>query len=297
MIKRVALYLKEMFPLIPRLFLGFVLFFEIYLLVVLTNSNRTIEIGFEEIIGSLTIFFFLLILRIADDLKDFEIDLKLFSERPLPSGRVYKKDLVTILIILTALMIFFNFKFMNNRTYFMVMSIYGLLMSFWFFNKIKIQKSLSLALITHNPIQIIINLYIIFFTCIKYGINIVGFNNLLILLTLYFPGLVWEISRKIRAPKEETEYTTYSKLFGYKKIVDVVLLLMFFDLLTTSMLVFKLYPVAIITVIFSYFWLMIKCFQFKKNPDRFKLVSKIELYEYITEGTMVLILFLFILNK
>lgn len=41
-------------------------------------------------------------------------------------------------------------------------------MSQWFFQRHKIQSNLLLALITHNPVQIIINLYIISFTCIKY---------------------------------------------------------------------------------------------------------------------------------
>ena len=34
MIKRINIYLKEMYPVLPRLLLGFILFFEIYFLVI-----------------------------------------------------------------------------------------------------------------------------------------------------------------------------------------------------------------------------------------------------------------------
>jgi 4-hydroxybenzoate polyprenyltransferase len=93
---------------------------------------------------------------------------------------------------------------MNNRVYFAVLALYGLAMSLWFFSRHKIQKSLLLALITHNPIQLVMNLYVISFACIKYGLPILSVNNLLILFTLYFPGLIWELSRKTWAPKDET---------------------------------------------------------------------------------------------
>ena len=101
-------------------------------------------------------------------------------------------------------------------------------MAIWFFQKYKIQKSLPLALVTHNPVQFIMNIYIISFTIIKYNailpegskIPAVDLINAFACFTLYFPALYWEVSRKIRAPQDETEYVTYSKLFGYKKAAN-----------------------------------------------------------------------------
>jgi 4-hydroxybenzoate polyprenyltransferase len=37
--------------------------------------------------------------------------------------------------------------------------------------------------------------------------------------------LIWEISRKPRAPQEENDYTTYPKIFGYKKANEILLFL------------------------------------------------------------------------
>ena len=88
-------------------------------------------------------------------------------------------------------------------------------MSQWFFQKAKIQPNLPLALVTHNPVQMFINLYIISFTVIKYNLSLSSnlWIIILALLTLYFPALIWEIARKIKAPKDENDYVTYSKLF------------------------------------------------------------------------------------
>jgi 4-hydroxybenzoate polyprenyltransferase and related prenyltransferases len=297
MIKRLSIYFKEMYPLFPRLLVGFLLFFEIYFLVILTSNYPSFNIGIQEIIGSITIFLFLMFLRIADDFKDKEADRVLFPDRAFPSGKVKENDLVIAFVTIIVVTIVLNVFFMNNLLYFAILASYGALMSVWFFKKNVIQKSLPLALITHNPVQLFLNLYIVSFTCLKYGIPIFSVTNIIILFTLYWPGLIWEVSRKIRAPKDETEYTTYSKLFGYKKATNFILLVMFFDMLTSAFLVYKLLPYAVITVIISYLWLIFKCRQFIDNPERFKLVSKIELYEYITEGTMVLIEIIFILGR
>jgi 4-hydroxybenzoate polyprenyltransferase and related prenyltransferases len=296
MIKRLNIYFKEMYPIVPRLLLGLLLFFEVNFLVILTNNQNHFKIGIEEIIGSITIFFFFLFLRIADDFKDREVDKKLFPNRPLPSEKVKANDLVVLLTSIITITIAINIIFMNNLLYFIILACYGMLMSFWFFKKKTIQKSLPLALITHNPVQLFLNLYIISFTCLKYDMTIFTLNNMIILFTLYWPGLIWEVSRKVRAPKEETEYTTYSKLFGYKKATKFILVVMFFDMITSSILVYSLFPWAIITVVVSYIWLIWKCRQFMDDPYRFKLVEKVELYEYIAEGTILLLEIIFIVT-
>jgi 4-hydroxybenzoate polyprenyltransferase len=236
-------------------------------------------------------------LRIADEFKDYETDLKLFPERPYPSGRVRKTDLIVLLVFVSAVAAALNVLFMNNPVFFAILVGYAVLMSVWFFSRHRIQKSLLLALVTHNPVQLVLNLYIISFACIKYGLPIFTFDNVVIAFTLYFPGLIWEVSRKIRAPEDETEYVTYSKIFGYKKATRFVLLVMFFDMITSSILVFKLYPWAVITVILSYGWLVYMCRRFMDDPARFQLVKKVELYEYITESTVILIEVLFLFER
>lgn len=296
MIKRLQIYFREMYPLIPRLFLGFLLFFEVYFLVILTYGITRWQVGIQEVIGSVTVFFFLMSLRIADDFKDEEADKLLFPHRPLPSGRVTKKDLQILLSIMLMFMIPLNLLLMGNQIFFIVLVLYGLLMSFWFFQKHRIQKNLILALITHNPVQIILNIYIISFACAKYQIPLVSFNNAAIAVTLYFPGLIWEVGRKIRAPEEETEYTTYSKLFGLKKATRFILAVMLVDLFSTSFLVWQLYWWAPITVLACYLWLVYQSERFIRRPSRFQLITKIEQYEYVAEVSVVLFIAAYLIS-
>ena len=103
-LKRLRVYFNEMFPLLPRLCLGYIVFLEIYFIVLLNHGVTGGQLLLFDrvegqsdfisyfiqhdvtgvIIGGFTIFSFLLWLRIADDFKDYELDCRLFASRPLP---------------------------------------------------------------------------------------------------------------------------------------------------------------------------------------------------------------------
>lgn len=292
MLKRLRIYFKEMYPLIPRLALGFIIFGEIYFIVLLNYGVKDFYIGIQEAVGGFTVFSFLLWLRIADDFKDYELDCRLFPQRPLPSGRVKKKDLAVFVVILISATVVLNIIFMNNFWFFLFLYVYGTLMSLWFFQRKKIQKSLPLALITHNPVQMIMNIYIISFTCIKYHLKGVTWITFLAAWTLYFPALIWEISRKIRAPQEETEYVTYSSLFGYKKATWFVLILTLVDILTNVLLVWNLNKISVAALLINVAWMTVKFIQYIKDPLKFKIVDKVERYTYIQESMMLITVFI-----
>lgn len=295
MFKRLNIYFKEMYPIIPRLILGLIVFLEIHFIILLNNGVTEFKIGIQEAVGAFTVFAFLMWLRIADDLKDYETDKKLFKERPLPSGRVQKKDIIIICIIVEIIAIILNVIFMNNLLFFAILYGYGYLMSKWFFQKSKIQPSLPLALVTHNPVQMFINLYIISFTCIKYSLSLISLTTVMALFTLYFPALIWEISRKIKAPKDENEYTTYSKLFGYKKATRFILIITIVDIITNIILVFNLNKISVLILVLLVSWMTYKFVEFMKEPEKYKIVSKVERYTYLQEGTMLLTIALYLL--
>lgn len=290
MLKRLNIYFKEMYPLLPRLLLGFIVFGEIYFILLLNYGVTDFMLGVEEVVGGITVFGFLMFLRIADDFKDLETDKKLFPERAFPSGKVTKKDLNIAVAVDIVVMTVLNAVFMNNFLFYLFLMTYGLLMSLWFFQKHKISKSLPLALVTHNPVQMVLNIYIISFTCIKYSLSPFTLTAFLVMMTLYFPALIWEISRKIRAPKDETEYTTYSKLFGYKKATRFVLILTLVDIVTNLLLVYRLNMIGFAVLVINVAVMTAEFIMFMKNPERFSLVKRVEIYTYITEGTMLLII-------
>lgn len=288
MLKRLNIYFREMFPVLPRLLLGIIVFGEIYFIILLNYKVTDFSIGIQEYIGAYTVFAFYMYLRIADDFKDYELDLVLFSHRPLPSGRVTKKDLFIACAVVQAIAIVLNFLYMNNFYFFLFLYGYGFLMSRWFFQRHRIQSSLPLALVTHNPVQIIVNLYIISFTCIKYNLYPYTYITFLVLWTLYFPSLIWEISRKIRAPKEETAYVTYSKLFSYERVTKFVLALTLVDILTNIILVWNLNKMMVVLFLLAVAWMTKQFLSYIKDPYQYRIVTKVEQYTYVQEMMMLL---------
>ena len=294
-LKRLNIYFKEMYPIIPRLVLGFIVAMEIYFIVLLNQGIVDFTFGIQEIICGFTVFSFLCWLRIADDFKDYELDCRLFAHRPLPSGRVTKKDLRVFATILIAFTLLINFIFMPNFLFCLILYTYGSLMAVWFFQKHKIQKSLPMALVTHNPVQMIMNIYIISFVIIKYNLEIFTLHNAMAVFTLYFPALIWEVSRKIRAPKDETEYVTYSKLFGYKKAVNFVFIVTWMDIITNFILVWNLSKLSVVALLINVLWISWKFIEYKKDPTKYKIVEKVEQYTYIQESLMILTVVVYLL--
>lgn len=295
MLKRLYTYYHERYPIFLRLLLGVVVFCEIYFIVLLNQGVTKFHFSIQEFIGGFTIFAFLLWLRVADDLKDYETDLKLFPDRPLQRGATTKKDIFYSCLVVEIITFILNMVFMPNKIFFIVLYIYGYLMSKWFFQRAKIQPSLPLALITHNPVQMIVNLYIISFTVIKYNLDFVNLTTIMTLFTLYFPALIWEVSRKIKAPKDENDYTTYSKLFGYKKATRFVLIVTIMDIITNFILVWNLSKISVAILFILVTWMTYKFIDFMKDPNRYKIVDKVEFYTYLQESTMLLTVVVYLL--
>ena len=297
MLKRLWAYLKEMYPVLPRLAVAAGVFFGIYLLILLNYGVTALSVGLPEITGVFTIFCFLLSLRIADDFKDYETDKELpppYCQRPLPSGRVYKKDLLVMLVVLDAIALALNILFMNNFWFFLAMCLYGALTYFWFFQRTRMQKSLPMALVSHNPVQLFVNAYVASFTCIKYGLDWRSWVVALAVLALYLPGLTWEVGRKIKAPEEENEYTTYSKLFGYKKASYFVLIVILVTIAINAILIAGLDRVAVAVLALLALWVAGRFIRFIKDPTRSKIIDTVMAYTYVQEAIVLLAALLYL---
>jgi len=230
MFKRLSIYLREMYPLPSRLMASMVIFASVYIGAVYASNLKLVHFGYQELIGMLTVFLILLGLRIIDEFKDAKTDMVNFPNRPLPSGRVNRNDLIKLEAVVVAIILILNLGFMPNKISFIVMFFYACLMSVWFFAKKYIQPNLLLALITHNPIQLLIVFYIMSIAGSIYSFSIFNPNLLLLALVFYFPGLTWEISRKIRAPKEENQYVTYSQIFGRSRAIQIIVAILLVQL-------------------------------------------------------------------
>ncbi len=285
---RIATYLREMYPVPSRLLVAVILFFEIYFVLLLNYGVTSFRLGAQEAVGTWTVFAFLLMLRIADDVKDREVDRTLFPRRPLPSGRVTVRDLRVLLGVAIAVTTGLNVAVMNNLVFFVVLYAYGAAMSVWFFARSRIQPNLFLALITHNPVLMVLNVYIISFAVLKYGLTPLTPTTFLLAWTMYFPGLIWEVARKIRSPRNETSYVTYSKLWGYRRAALFVLGVILVDVATNLSLVFAVSRVAMVPLAANVAWISWTILRWVRDPEAFVLGPRVDRYTYLVEGLMVL---------
>ena len=188
------------------------------------------------------IFMFFLQLRITDEFKDYEEDLKYRAYRPVQRGVITLKALGKIGIATVIIQIILAYIIDFKIIYFMIIVwFYMFLMAKEFFIKEWLTKRILIYALSHVVIMIFITLVIVNATqyiVLGEAENIFKFvalqryrHNidiaLIPLFTLnYLNGIVLEIGRKTRrADEEEHGVQTYSKLWGKKKAVVILSLL------------------------------------------------------------------------
>jgi 4-hydroxybenzoate polyprenyltransferase len=210
-------YLAEMYPL-PR-FLGYWALLYLAFTILLARIHGVLAhlFSWSSTTAITTLFLFGLILRLMDELKDRDIDRELFSDRPLPSGRVLESD---IKISLGAVMvIFFLVNAWMSKPLLMALLLlgYSLLMFLFFFIPAILRRNLLLTLATHNPVVALTLLYLVVVFAAAHGLPLAAIHwpqTLLLIIMFWSMLFAWEVSRKIRAPEEETAYVTYSRILG-----------------------------------------------------------------------------------
>lgn len=215
MLQRIWLYLQEMYPPLPSFGIATISFFNLYFVLQILYG-QPLRVTWPAIGGALTLFLFLLFLRISDELKDLESDKVLFPERLVPSGKVLVSDLKGLMAFSIVGMWLLNLLVTGVPLAFAVLFAYGVLMFFYFFLRPLISGSLLLALISHNPSVLLMNYYVMSLFCQQYNKPLLTPEHGFLAVLFWLPGLAWELGRKIRAPQDENEYETYSRIFGYR---------------------------------------------------------------------------------
>lgn len=242
MLKRLAIYLNEMFPL-PTI-IGSVLTAVAVELVYLRLFDLRPASYFPVVVPGIVLTCVSLLIRVMDEFKDYEDDLKNFPGRPLPSGRVQKKDLQGLAFFCVMVIIFLSMTSMPLLLWALVTLGFTFLMLKWFFIESIMRKSLPLAFVTHHPI-VLFNFTYLLIACSQMSPE-VNFSKALYILPICLIFTNWEVVRKIRAPEQETAYTTYSKIFGPRKAIGISLCLQ---------LAFNLAMYAILGQLSSPLWL------------------------------------------
>lgn len=229
MLKRIAIYLNEMFPFSS--FLGSILTAVAIQLTYLRLYDVRPGSYVYLAIPGLVLTFVSLLIRVMDEFKDYQDDLTNFPDRPLPSGRVKKSDLIALGFFCVFMVIFLSLTSIKLLVWGLITLGFTFLMLKWFFIESIMRKSLPLAFITHHPI-VLFNFVYLLIACTQMNQNVTMDKAWLILpLCLIFTN--WEVERKIRAPEQETTYTTYSKIFGPRPAILIALVLQAIFITTT----------------------------------------------------------------
>lgn len=268
MLKRWKIYTDEMFPVLVYLPYIIALYFCL-------NFSAQALVGDELIFdyyglaGIISAFFMMLLMRTFDDLKDFDLDKQIFPHRSTPRKLVLKRDIQALMILSTAVLIGINLWLAPNTlvVFFIVLAYLFGTFQWFFFEKIH-RERVFLTMATHQPIPYMINFYLLHTGMAAGGLyEDFGWNQLVLVLIFALPVTAWEVSRKIRAADKETDYETFSMIFGARKaclIAFTPLLLaggLSFYIASIMNLGITYYPIAGIIIAYA-FWVYLR-FYFK----------------------------------
>lgn len=221
---RLFIFFKERFTLL--VYIPFVVF----LYLCMSFSIQALEGGkfvFDKfsIVGLVSAFAFMLMMRTFDELKDFELDKDIFPNRPAPRGDVLKSDLHLLAITSFAVLVLTNLIFARETLIvFTIVITYAVLSFKWFFAEKFHLSHLFFTMLTHQPIPYLINFYLLH-TALASGATYESFSltHFLFLMMYSVPVTIWETSRKIRTADIEDGYQTFSKIWGSSKATFIPL--------------------------------------------------------------------------
>ena len=111
------------------------------------------------------------------------------------------------------------------------------------------RKNLPLAFITHHPIVLFNFIYLII-ACMQMD-PAVSFGKAFYILPICLIFTNWEVVRKIRAPEQETGYTTYSKIFGPRPAILIAIVLQLVFITSVFIIFQKLETLMWVQVLFG----------------------------------------------
>ncbi len=274
---RIWRYLLVMFPPHFMMLSGIAKFYAVYFSLQALANEELIHITLPSMAGAVSVVLFTLLMRIYDELKDAEADIRLgragdprYMNRPIVTGAVTIDDLVVLRWITTAVVIVINLPLGGWPLIgFAVLFLVTWLSFKWFFCPV-ISGDLLLAFLTHNPISLFFGGYIVAVYAGDYGVDSISAWALPLILVFWAPLAAWETSRKIRAPEDETDYQTYSQAFGWKiapfvPIAFIILGTMSAILLAIEMRLSWIFPAIVVAASLIPVY---RCIVFRVSPSQ-----------------------------
>jgi 4-hydroxybenzoate polyprenyltransferase len=208
-------YQKERFPVLAHGILIAAFSFSAVSFSSLLRGQISLPAARTALVAFGTAFLFFLQLRLADEFKDFEEDARYRPYRPVPRGLVSLRDLGSVWVITVLVQV--GLALWLQKSLIVLLALVGLylaLMSKEFFVGEWLKSHPVFYLLSHMVIIPLVDLYAT--ACDWWPAQGRPPDGLIwFLVVSYFNGIVIEIGRKIRAPKdEEVGVNTYSFIWG-----------------------------------------------------------------------------------
>lgn len=265
-------YLSERFPL--KSYVPIIAIFSFSAICYSLSANG--EIQFIPWLDYLKAFFLtftiFLLLRISDEFKDHEDDMKYRKYLPVPRGLITLQELKwlgILLIIMQIFLIVFNQSFLGI---YLVSMVYLGFMFKEFFIEDWLKSHQMAYVISHMMIIPLVDL-----VASAAHWSFVGINPPMALAWFFavsfFNGIVLEIGRKIKLPEHEEEgVVSYSKLWGMHKAVYIWIFILLITLILSFVASYAIsspFYVYVLLGVFASFGFYV-AFNFLANPTQKK---------------------------
>lgn len=252
MFKGLLVLIRERFPLVQ--YGPMILVFAIANGFYFTNQDTFSKSGL--IVSIIILFSAFLRLRLFDEIKDYETDLKINPHRPLARG-VLTRDQVKIAILLLIILEIILTSYLGLAVFFVhaVAIGYSLLMFEEFFIGTYLRPHLTTYAVIHTFVSALLG-GTVAFGSMQQPQLILGINDVVFCLSHWMFFNIFEFARKTYASEEERSgVDTYSSLFGIKGAVALtlsqVVLGLFLIAITSAMNIVPLYILGALYILIS----------------------------------------------
>ena len=233
---------------------------------------------FQYIVAIVTTLFWFMLLRIADEHKDFEEDSQFRPYRPVQRGLVTLRSLriigVVLIIIQIVLSVFLDWRLLGMLA---LVYLWFTLMTLEFGIPKWLKKHPTWYLASHMIILPFIDLYATSIEWISRG-GTFSFGILVYMISSFCDGTVVEVGRKLRAEEnEEYGVDTYTHIWGPRRAMVVWMICITISIVTTILAGFQvrigMEIIAILSPLYIYAAFIALRFARKPTPQNAKIFT------------------------